>query len=52
MQIPVANNINKDGHFWKQKMENALKSFYVKCLLPEIVDPRQSRNLPIRTIIL
>jgi hypothetical protein len=44
--------INKDDHFWKQKMENALKSFYVKCLLPEIVDPRQSRNLPIRTIIL
>lgn len=40
--------IQKDDQFWHEKMEPHLLSFYNDCLLPELVDPRCTRNLQIR----
>lgn len=40
--------IQKDDEFWYSKMETQLKNFYLKCILPEIIDPRHPRGLPIR----
>lgn len=40
--------ILKDDQFWKEKMEAKLISFYFDCMLPELVDPRLTRNKPIR----
>lgn len=40
--------ITKDDRFWKEKMEPNLLTFYYDCLLPELVDPRYTRNQPIR----
>lgn len=40
--------IDKDEEFWKTKMEEKLTRFYKDCLLPEIIDPRKPRNMPIR----
>ncbi|XP_047993637.1 uncharacterized protein LOC125232064 [Leguminivora glycinivorella] len=40
--------IEKDDNFWKAKMETRLINFYEKCLLPEIVDPRKIRSMPLR----
>jgi len=33
--------------FWEHKMKYQLETFYFKCMLPELVDPRQSRSMPI-----
>lgn len=40
--------ISKDPSFWQENMEHQLKQFYFDCLLPEIIDPRYPRNMPIR----
>lgn len=40
--------VSKDDNFWKDKMETPLKIFYLECILPELVDPRHTRNMPIR----
>lgn len=40
--------IERDDNFWSMKMEDKLVKFYKDCLLPEIIDPRVSRNMPIR----
>ncbi|KAH9631460.1 hypothetical protein HF086_004621 [Spodoptera exigua] len=40
--------IKKDDAFWKKDMEPKLLKFYYDCLLPELVDPRHTRNKPIR----
>lgn len=40
--------ISRDDGFWEAKMKTKLEKFYMTCLLPEIIDPRQRRNLPIR----
>ncbi|RVE52850.1 hypothetical protein evm_002507 [Chilo suppressalis] len=40
--------ISRDDNFWNDKMKNKLTKFYLDCLLPELVDPRHSRNMPIR----
>jgi hypothetical protein len=40
--------IKKDDDFWKKNMEKQLITFYERCLLPEIIDPRHPRGLPIR----
>lgn len=40
--------IHRDDEFWKKKTID----FYMKCLLPEIVDPRHIRGMPMRAIIL
>ncbi|KAI5634747.1 yqaJ-like viral recombinase domain-containing protein [Phthorimaea operculella] len=44
--------IERDDEFWKSKMESKLLHFYHKCLLPEIVNPRHTRGMPIRTLTL
>ncbi|KAF2890927.1 hypothetical protein ILUMI_15246, partial [Ignelater luminosus] len=39
--------IHRDEAFWEQMLPK-LKIFYYKCFLPEIIDPRHCRGLPIR----
>jgi len=39
--------IHYDQEFWED-MEEVLEHFYINCLLPEIVDPRAPRGLPVR----
>ena len=43
----VKGRICVDAEFWASKVEK-LKLFFDECLLPEIVDPRKCRNMPIR----
>lgn len=40
--------IDRDDAFWEVNMKKKLETFYFKCLLPELIDPRQRRSLPIR----
>ncbi|KAL1447307.1 hypothetical protein MTO96_044329 [Rhipicephalus appendiculatus] len=40
--------ISRDEDFWKKEMLPWLKTFYMHCMLPELVDRRRSRGLPIR----
>lgn len=40
--------ITKDDKFWKEEMEPKLLRFYHHCMLPELVDPRHTRNMEIR----
>lgn len=40
--------IGRDDSFWKNKMEAQLTRFYKDCVLPELVDPRVERSMPIR----
>jgi hypothetical protein len=40
--------VEKDAAFWYTKMESQLKSFYLNCILPELIDPRHTRNMAIR----
>ena len=40
--------IYRDDSFWKEFMVNKLKNFYFDCLLPEIIDPRYPRSMPIK----
>lgn len=44
--------IYKDEQFWKDKMIPRLTKFFYDCVLPEIIDPRKSRSMPLREIIL
>ena len=44
--------IQRDEEFWSSQMETNLLEFYKKALLPELVDPKRTRNLPLRNIIL
>lgn len=40
--------IKRDDEFWKREMEEKLRMFYMDCLLPELLDPRHPRSMPIR----
>jgi len=40
--------VERDDRFWETKMSPLLKRFYEDCLVPEIVDSRAARNMPIR----
>ena len=40
--------IVKKDHFWSEKMLPKLQRFYFRSVLPELVDPRHTRNMPIR----
>lgn len=42
--------IVKNDEFWSTKMETNLIKFYHEALLPELVDPRLCRKMPIRDI--
>lgn len=48
----MIEHIYKDDEFWKAKMEKKIVNFYLKCLLPEIVDSRQIRGMVIRDLTL
>jgi hypothetical protein len=39
--------VEYDPEFWEET-EDTLEQFYLHCLLPEIVDPRAPRGLPVR----
>lgn len=41
-------NFFRDDAFWKNNIEGRLKSFYHTALLPELIDPRMSRNMMLR----
>jgi hypothetical protein len=49
-QTKNASNRKKMTTFGTKKMKNKLEQFYMKCYLPELIDPRTSRNMPIRDI--
>jgi hypothetical protein len=40
--------IERDDIFWDNKMFPKLEMFFFNCLLPELVNPRHSRSMPIR----
>ena len=40
--------VKRDDTFWEVKMLPSLKRFYEDCLVPEIIDSRVARNMPIR----
>lgn len=40
--------ITRDDIFWQNEMQSRLVSYYNTCLLPEIVDSRKSRSMPLR----
>lgn len=46
----VVERIERDDDFWKKKMESHLVKFYENCILPELIDPRQPRSMPIRDL--
>lgn len=40
--------IIRDDIFWSENMVSQLMKFYENCILPELLDPRLERNMPIR----
>jgi len=40
--------VNRDNDFWENQMLPLLKRFYHNCMLPEILDSRHNRHMPIR----
>lgn len=48
----IIEHISKDDEFWKAKMEKKIVNFYLKCLLPEIIDSRQIRGMALRDLTL
>jgi len=40
--------VNRDDVFWQNQMLPSLTRFYFECMLPEILDSRHNRNMPIR----
>ncbi|XP_076545845.1 uncharacterized protein LOC117609781 [Osmia lignaria lignaria] len=41
-------HVNRDDAFWTNHMEPFLTRFYEECMLPEILDSRHNRHMPIR----
>ncbi|CAH2092627.1 unnamed protein product [Euphydryas editha] len=48
----LIERIYKDDKFWKINMEEKIVNFYLKALLPEIIDSRHTRGMSIRDIVL
>lgn len=44
----ITEIIERDDVFWENVMKEKLTTFYIDCILPELVDPRHSRSMPIR----
>lgn len=44
----ITVEIKKDDDFWRNQMEEKLTKFYMNCLLPELLDSRRKRSMPIR----
>ena len=40
--------VRRDDKFWQNKMKPFFLRFYKECLVPEIIDSRHNRNMPIR----
>lgn len=40
--------VNRDNNFWQNKMLPFFTRFYFDCMLPEILDSRHNRHMPIR----
>lgn len=40
--------VERDDDFWENMMVEKLERFYMQCVLPEIIDPRHRRSMPIR----
>ena len=40
--------VERDDAFWKTEMEPKLVQFYLECMLPELIDSRHNRCMPIR----
>jgi len=40
--------VQRDNDFWKNRMLPILTRFYYECMLPEILDSRHNRHMPIR----
>lgn len=48
--IPIRiEKIYRDDDFWKSKMEKQIQRFFHSALLPELVNPRRRRFMPLRT---
>ncbi|KAE9533844.1 hypothetical protein AGLY_008923 [Aphis glycines] len=45
----IVDKIKKDVEFWNSKIEPFVTTFYMDSFLPEIIDPRFDRGLPIRS---
>jgi len=41
-------HVDVNDAFWKYEMLPCLTRFYYECMLPEIVDSRHNRHVPIR----
>lgn len=44
--------VYRDDLFWNEKMLPKLTQFYNRCILPEVVDPRKARSMPLREIFI
>lgn len=44
--------IDVDKIFWKNEMLPSLLRFYEECMLPELLESRHNRHMPIREVIL
>lgn len=44
----ITIKIKKDDEFWRKEMVDKLTKFYINCLLPELIDSRRKRCMPIR----
>jgi len=44
----VIDKVPRDESFWKTKIEPFVTRFYMESLLPEMIDSRFDRGLPIR----
>ncbi|XP_076545135.1 uncharacterized protein LOC143305429 isoform X2 [Osmia lignaria lignaria] len=40
--------VDRDDNFWQNNMEPKLIQFYLLCMLPELIDSRYNRGMPIR----
>jgi len=45
----IVDKISKDVKFWTSKIEPFVTTFYMESLLPEIIDSRFDRGLPIKS---
>lgn len=41
-------DVKKDETFWRTKMVPSLTKFFMDCMLPEMIDSRRARGLPLR----
>jgi len=47
----IMDKIQRDESFWNNEIEPRVTEFYMNSLLPEIIDSRRDRGLPIRASI-